>query len=230
MQFWRDCLRQSQASSSCQQRQRHPPAPLQVHNNFDLFERWRQFLVRATTVVNHGERWTVGVPLAMAAGHLQADWEEIPTSVALHIANMQRMDSWEVRITRHKADEFHLGETIFYSQSCRSWRSEAQIVDGTGRVVLTAYWGMGLHRQSKYIYGLVLRISSRRALDAALTFLDNGEPLLLDFNLMIGPAPFFLRSWEMLCFELFMRHISSELLMHFVLVEQSRAIMPPCII
>ena len=146
VQFWRDCLRQSQASSSCQQRQRHPPAPLQVHNNFDLFERWRQFLVRATTVVNHGERWTVGVPLAMAAGHLQADWEEIPTSVALHIANMQRIDSWEVRITRHKADEFHLGETIFYSQSTEPDALSSRPTGGwgcTGNPSTSTGWSCG---------------------------------------------------------------------------------------
>ena len=117
--------------------------------------------------MNHGGSWTVGVPLAMAEGHLQADWEEIPTSFAQHIAQMVPEECPTVRLTRHKADEFHLGATVFYSQTCRSWRSEVQILDPGGNILLTSYWGMGLHRQSKYIYGLVLRISSRTVLESS---------------------------------------------------------------
>ncbi|CAK9098380.1 Hypothetical protein (Fragment) [Durusdinium trenchii] len=170
VQFWKNCLQVSrdQAGEGGQQRQRYPaPNPLQVHSCLGLFAGWRQFLVKATTVVNHGGSWTVGVPLAMAEGHLQADWEEIPTSFAQHIAQMVPEECPTVRLTRHKADEFHLGATVFYSQTCRSWRSEVQILDPGGNILLTSYWGMGLHRQSKYIYGLVLRISSRTVLESS---------------------------------------------------------------
>lgn len=165
-------------SNTQQQRQRYPPARrLEIQEVKNDFEAWRAFLVKATTVVNHGgpESWTGGVPIAAtkATEHLQANWENIRRSLVQNVAELQNDKNWTIAFKRHKADEFHLGATTFDSQTCRSWRTEAQILNEDNEVVLAAYWGMGLHRQSKYIYGLVLRVHSVKALDAALKFIDN---------------------------------------------------------
>lgn len=85
-------------------------------------------------------------------------------------------------IRRHKAEEVLLDTTIFLSQTCRSWRPEVCLFDHESLQVV-AYWGMGLRRQSKYIYGMVLRVKTAKALWQCLEALDNGPPLCLDTSL-----------------------------------------------
>ena len=81
-----------------------------------------------------------------------------------------------------KAEEVLLDTTIFLSQTCRSWRPEVCLFDHESLQVV-AYWGMGLRRQSKYIYGMVLRVKTAKALWQCLEALDNGPPLCVDTSL-----------------------------------------------
>ena len=97
-------------------------------------------------------------------------------------AVLARQPTWTLSIRRHKAEEVLLDTTIFLSQTCRSWRPEVCLFDHESLQVV-AYWGMGLRRQSKYIYGMVLRVKSAKALWQCLEALDNGPPLCLDTSL-----------------------------------------------
>ena len=104
-----------------------------------LFEQWRRFLVRATTIVCHGENsFTIGVPFARTDTD-QDDWENVPESFCQAVLARQPM--WTLSIRRHKAEEVLLGTTMFLSQTCRSWRPEVCLFDHESLQVV-AYWGM----------------------------------------------------------------------------------------
>ena len=123
--------------------------------------------------------FTIGVPFARTDTD-QDDWENVPESFCQAV--LARQPTWTLSIRRHKAEEVLLDTTIFLSQTCRSWRPEVCLFDHESLQVV-AYWGMGLRRQSKYIYGMVLRVKTAKALWQCLEALDNGPPLCLDTSL-----------------------------------------------
>lgn len=184
-QFWKQCLQRMQQAPQGQQQRRwnEPPQVLEIADVKDAFQPSRAFLVQATAIISHGGAgsWTVGIPIApsRANAQQQANWEDIPASLVQNIIKISQEDGCSATLKRHKAEEIHLGATIFYSQTCRSWRTEAQILNQDNKVLLAAYWRMGLRGQSKFIHGIVLRVYCSKALDVALQFIDNGEPLSL---------------------------------------------------
>ena len=118
---------------------------------------------------------TIGVPFARTTTG-QDDWENVPESFCQAVLTRQR--TWTLSIRRHKAEEILLGTTVFLSQTCRSWRPELCLFDHESLQVV-AYWGMGLRRRSKCIYGMVLRVQTADALWSCLETLDNGPPVFL---------------------------------------------------
>jgi hypothetical protein len=77
------------------------------------------------------------------------------------------------RLVHHKGSHVKLGHAQFYHKACGSDRPEAQVYDiGTGPVVWAgAYWGMGVERQHRLLYGLVVRVYSWQAMIGMLEFL-----------------------------------------------------------
>ena len=129
--------------------------------------------------------FTIGVPFARTDTD-QDDWENVPESFCQAV--LARQPTWTLSIRRHKAEEVLLDTTIFLSQTCRSWRPEVCLFDHESLQVV-AYWGMGLRRQSKYIYGMVLRVKTAKAWQC-LEALDNGPLDTSLWKLLLLPFDF----------------------------------------